>query len=130
MIGTLTFSTLSSAMRFRSMCSSVPLMGSYCQSTIMALVRSPPLRARSKIVLWPVSECRMRSTCRGSTLMASESLPAPYTTAGIFPPRRTLAGIILGARFPRLRFQCVLFQCRRHKFNSLFSVVIPTGAGA
>ena len=27
------------------------------------------------------------------------------------------ARVILGPRFPRLRFQCVLFQCSRHKFS-------------
>ena len=63
------------AMRFTSMCSSLPLMGSYCQSTIMALVLAPS-RARSKIVLCPVSEFRMRVTWRGSTA-TGEILPAP-----------------------------------------------------
>src|SRR5579872_6615507 len=75
-IGTLTRSTLSSAMRFRSMCSKRPLIGSYCQSTIMALVFSPS-RDRSKIVLCPVSEFSMRVTTRGSTVIGSEPLPAP-----------------------------------------------------
>ena len=41
------------------MCSRWPLIGSYCQSTIMALVFSPPLSARSKMVLWPLSERRI-----------------------------------------------------------------------
>src|SRR5579862_3717056 len=96
-IGTLTVSTLSRAIRFRSMCSSRPLIGSYCQSTIMALVFSPSM-VRSKIVLWPVSEFRIRVTTRGSTLIESESFPAPYTTAGIFPSRRTrLASFLVPA---------------------------------
>src|SRR5271170_7264045 len=88
-IGTLTRKALSMAMRFRSMCSRWPLIGSYCQSTIMALVRSPPCSARSKIVLCPLSERKMRNTCRGSTLTGSASLLAPYSTPGILPSRRT-----------------------------------------
>ena len=73
----MTVSFLSMAMRFRSMCSSLPLIGSYCQSTIMALVADRRRGARSKIVLCPVSEFRMRVTWRGSTAIDSESFPAP-----------------------------------------------------
>ena len=29
------------------------------------------------------------------------------------------AGVVLGPRFPRLRFECVLFQCSRHRFQFL-----------
>ena len=36
-MGTLTSNAWSMAMRFKSMCMSEPLMGSYCQSTIIAL---------------------------------------------------------------------------------------------
>jgi hypothetical protein len=34
------------------------------------------------------------------------------------------AGLVLRARFPRLRFQCVLFQSSRHKFQFLDLIVI------
>src|SRR5579863_3049393 len=87
-MGTRTCSFWSMAMRFRSTCSSEPLMGSCCQSTIMARVRSPS-SASSKMVLWPVADCRMRAICLGSSATATGSFLAPYTTPGTRPPRRT-----------------------------------------
>src|SRR5258708_4009173 len=49
-MGTFTRIFSVSEIRFRSMCSSLPLIGSYCQSTIMALAFSSP-SSRSKMVL-------------------------------------------------------------------------------
>src|SRR5260370_6349795 len=49
---------------------------SYCQSTIMAFVFSLP-SFRSKMVLCPVSDCRMREISLGSTLTATVSFLAP-----------------------------------------------------
>src|SRR5271163_67959 len=98
--GTVTVSRLSMAMRCRSTWSRFPLIGSNCQSTIIAFTRSLSI-ARSKIVLCPLSDFRMRSTCRGSTATESAPLPAPYKTAGIFPPTRTrrAAFLVPGSRF-------------------------------
>src|ERR1019366_6904583 len=64
-------------------------MGSRCQSTIMALAAAWPATSTSKMVLWPVSEKRIREICLGSTSMATGSWPAPYRTAGILPATRT-----------------------------------------
>ena len=72
------------------------------------LGRSPPSRARSKIVLCPLSEFRMRVTCRGSTAIGRRVLAAPYTTAGIFAANSNAARRILGTRFPGLRFENVV----------------------
>ena len=98
--GTVTVSLLSMAMRCKSTWSRVPLIGSNCQSTIMAFTRSLS-SARSKIVLCPLSDLRIRRTCRGSTATEAASLPAPYSTAGIFPPTRTrrAAFLVPGSRF-------------------------------
>src|SRR5215469_16427748 len=93
--GTLTTSFTFIAMRFRSTCSSAPLMGSACQSTIIALPESPPA-LRSKMVLCPASEARTRFICLGSTAMVSDSSPAPYSTAGMRPSwRRRRASFLL-----------------------------------
>ncbi len=75
-IGTLTVNSWSMAMRLRSTCSSAPLIGSDCQSTIIALPASPPA-LRSKMLLCPDSDVRMRFICLGSTAMVSGSSPAP-----------------------------------------------------
>ena len=76
-IGTETRIALSIAMRFRSMCSRAPLIGSCCQSTIIAFTSAAPVTSRSKIVLWPESEWRILVMTRGSTVTATASEPAP-----------------------------------------------------
>src|ERR1035441_3262357 len=55
----------------------------------MALAVGRPPISTSKIVLWPVSENRIREICLGSTSTATGSCPAPYRTAGILPATRT-----------------------------------------
>src|ERR1700733_5843318 len=55
----------------------------------MALAAEAPAISTSKIVLWPVSEKRIREMCLGSTSTATGSCPAPYRTAGILPATRT-----------------------------------------
>src|SRR5262249_12323790 len=86
-MGTITRIFSSMAMRFRSRCSSLPFIGSNCQSTIMTLLFSLPTW-RSKIVLCPDSEFRIREICLGSTLTTSVFFLAPYTTAGTRPLAR------------------------------------------
>jgi len=98
--------------------SSLPFTGSYCQSTIMALVCSPPFRARSKIVLCPVSEPRIRETCRGSTLTGSASFPGPVEDSGIFAAAAHPPGFVLVACGAGLRFEKIVFDCGCHTFDS------------
>src|SRR5208283_1856409 len=79
----------------------------------------------------------MRRICRGSTAIAAVSLPAPYTTAGIFPPARTrrAAFLVPGSRLcasrmlisvavaiiPFPSFVVSLFVVRLSRFTNLFN---------
>ena len=72
-IGTETRIALSIAMRLRSMCSRAPLMRLMLPVDDHRLHHCGPVTSRSKMVLWPESECRILVMTRGSTETATES---------------------------------------------------------
>ena len=109
MIGTLTRSTLSMAMRFRSTCSSAPLMGSYCQSTIITLAASAVEREIENGV---VARLGMQDAVHllGIDGDGLRVLPRAVHHGGNHAGLAQAAGVILAAALPRLGFYVLSLQ--------------------
>jgi len=65
------------------MCNKELLDGLIMQSTIMALVRSPPSTRDRRWCCGRSRNAEMRVTWRGSRVTVKACLPAPYSTPGI-----------------------------------------------
>ena len=109
-------------MRFRSMWISWSLIGSRCQSTIMALAAAVPATSTSKMVLWPVSEKRIREICLGSTSTATGIV------AGAIKHGRNLARNAHAAR--GILVELALTGLGYDYFRHLFSRFLVSGTEA
>ncbi len=115
MTGTLTRKSWSMAMRLRSTCSSAPLTGSACQSTIIALPESPPA-LRSKMVV--VSGFRTQDALH---LLGIDRNGQRLQSRAVEHGRNQsffaqAAGIVLVAALPRLGFNVFFLRCCSHNF--------------
>ena len=86
------------SIRFRSTCSSVPLIGSFCQSTIMTGVVSPPWMSTLKMVLCPVLLCRIWCTSLGLDRDRDRIRARPVDDGGDSPRDAQTARFVLAAR--------------------------------
>ena len=76
----------------------------------MAFSALPSATARVKIVLWPVSERRMRATCLAFTASEIESLRAAVKHRRDHPGQARAACGVLAARLANFSFDCKCFH--------------------